>query len=226
MRRARHFQFSFSRGVTPNRRGLSWAAACCVAVAAMGCGEHDVSVPVTPPPPQMPLKGTLIPRFVDALPTFNGRRADGTQPLSVDMQEFQQKVLPEAVYRGRKPPYNNGTFLWGYNLNGVGPSWPARTIEARQGTPTNVTYTNSLTNTVLQGLLTVDQTLHWADPLGTTANNTWRNPAPNRLSARFPRSCTCTAPRSSPSSMATRTPGSYPARLRPDLHLSPTCTTM
>jgi len=36
-----------------------------------------------------------------------------------------------------------------------------------------VSYTNSLANTRLQNLLTVDQSLHWADPLapreGTTA---------------------------------------------------------
>jgi spore coat protein A len=127
---------------------------------------------------QTPLDGNSLPKFVDALPTFQGRRIDGTSPVHVNMQEFQQKVLPDSVYAGLAAPFNKGTYLWGYNLNGTGPSWPARTIEARKGTTTAVTYTNSLVNTKLQSLLTVDQSLHWADPLGTTARNNCVNGPP------------------------------------------------
>src|SRR5438270_8993324 len=109
---------------------------------------------------QAPLDGNSLPKFVDPLPTFQGRRIDGTSPIHVNMEEFQRKVLPATVYAGLAAPYSNGTFLWGYDLNGTGASWPARTIEARKGVTTNVTYTNNLINTKLQSLLTVDQSLH------------------------------------------------------------------
>ena len=127
---------------------------------------------------QTPLDGNSLPKFVDPLPTFQGRRVDGTSPIQVNMEEFQQKVLPASVYAALPAPYDGGTYLWGYDLNGTGASWPARTIEARKGTTTTVTYTNSLTNTRLQSLLTVDQSLHWADPLGTTARNNCVNGPP------------------------------------------------
>ncbi|MEP6652036.1 MAG: multicopper oxidase domain-containing protein [Myxococcales bacterium] len=127
---------------------------------------------------QTPLDGTTITPFVESLTTFNGRRSDGTQTQQINMQEFQQKVLPASFYTHLAAPFNNGTFLWGYNINGAGPSWPARTIEARQNTATTAIYTNSLTNTHLQSLLTVDQTLHWADPLGATSRNNCVNGPP------------------------------------------------
>jgi len=127
---------------------------------------------------QTPLYGNSIPKFVDRLPTFADRRVDGTSNLAVDMKEFQQKVLPEAVYAGLPAPFDKGTFLWGYDINGTGASWPARTIEARKGVTTNVTYTNNLVDTRPQSLLTVDQSLHWADPLGITARNNCVNGAP------------------------------------------------
>jgi FtsP/CotA-like multicopper oxidase with cupredoxin domain len=128
--------------------------------------------------PQTPLSGNSVPKFVDALPTFVGRRINGTATVQVSMQEFQQKVLPASVYARLSAPFNNGTFLWGYNINNNGASWPARTIEAKQGTSTSAIYTNNLTNTRLQSLLTVDQALHWADPLHTTANNNCMNGPP------------------------------------------------
>jgi FtsP/CotA-like multicopper oxidase with cupredoxin domain len=128
--------------------------------------------------PQTPLDGTTIPRFVDPLTTFNGRRVDATATVNVNMQEFQQRVLPASIYTSLPAPYNAGTFLWGYNINNAGASWPARTIEAKQGTATTAIYTNSLTNTHLQKLLTVDQSIHWADPLGTTAANNCVNGPP------------------------------------------------
>jgi FtsP/CotA-like multicopper oxidase with cupredoxin domain len=128
--------------------------------------------------PQTPLLGTTLTPFTDALPTFNGRRVNGTATVQVNMQEFQQKILPNSFYVGKPAPFNNGTFMWGYNINGAGASFPARTIEAQKGVATTAQYTNSLTNTHLQSLLTVDQSIHWADPLGTTARNNCVNGAP------------------------------------------------
>jgi FtsP/CotA-like multicopper oxidase with cupredoxin domain len=147
------------------------AALCALST---GCGQAsderlgvERSASVTTP--QTPLDGNSVPKFVDALPTFNGRRQNGTVTLNVNMQEFQQMVLPASVYAAAPAPFNQGTYLWGYNINAAGASWPARTIEARQGVATTAIYTNSLSNTHLQSLLTVDQSIHWADPLGTTA---------------------------------------------------------
>jgi FtsP/CotA-like multicopper oxidase with cupredoxin domain len=128
--------------------------------------------------PQTPLQGTTLPMFVEPLTTFNGRRVDGTATVNVNMQEFQQKVLPTSFYTSLPAPYNAGTYLWGYNINGAGASWPARTIESKQGVATTASYTNSLTNTHLQKFLTVDQSIHWADPLGTTAANNCVNGPP------------------------------------------------
>lgn len=167
--------------------GVCLAAATCAAgcdqagdpaaepitiAAAVGASGDSATVP------QTPLPGTSIPRFVDPLPTFNGRRVDATATVNVEMQEFQQKVLPASIYAGLPAPYNAGTYLWGYNINNAGASWPARTIEARQNVATTAIYTNSLINTKLQKLLTVDQSIHWADPLGTTAANNCVNGPP------------------------------------------------
>lgn len=128
--------------------------------------------------PQTPLLGINVPRFVDPVPTFNGRRQDGTVTLNVNMQEVQQRVLPASVYAGLPAPYNVGTYVWGYNINGAGASWPARTIESRRNIATTAIYNSSLVNTKLQSLLTVDQSIHWADPLKTTSSNNCMNPPP------------------------------------------------
>ncbi len=119
--------------------------------------------------PQTALPGKNVPKYVDPVPTFVGARVSGST-LSVSMQEFQQKVLPASVYSTLPAPFSAGTFVWGYNVNSLGPSWPARTIVARRSVPTTATYTNNLVGPkgappVLQKYFTVDQTLHWADPL-------------------------------------------------------------
>ena len=156
-----------------------------VLLATAGCGQvPDLAEPtgsarqLSVRTPQTLLDGNTLPKFVDQLPTFNGRRQDGTVTLNIQMQEFQQKVLPASVYAGLPAPYNAGTYLWGYNINNAGPSWPARTIESKRNIATTAVYTNNLVNTQLQSLLTVDQSLHWADPLGTTAANNCVNGPP------------------------------------------------
>jgi FtsP/CotA-like multicopper oxidase with cupredoxin domain len=105
--------------------------------------------------PQSPLVGRTVPRFVDPLPTFAGSRVSATSITAV-MQEFQQQVLPAGFPK---------TTVWGYNLNGNGPTYPGVTVEAKRGVPTIITYVNNLVSPSLQQFLTADQTLHWADPL-------------------------------------------------------------
>ncbi len=109
--------------------------------------------------PQIPLAGKTIPRFVTALPTFVGNRVHGDN-LTVTMSEFTEQVLPAGY---------PATTVWGYGIsNGVatfGPHYPGFTVEAQRGIPATVHYVNSLVNPILQQYLTVDQTIHWADPL-------------------------------------------------------------
>src|SRR5262245_49904344 len=107
-------------------------------LATLGCGDDDHRhVSANPPPPviepQMPLDGATIPKFVDPLPTLSDNRVDGTRPVAIDMEEFQQKMLPSSVYADLPAPFNAGTFLWGYDVNAGSPQFPARTIEAQRG---------------------------------------------------------------------------------------------
>jgi spore coat protein A len=105
--------------------------------------------------PQTPLLGRTVPRYVDPLPTFAGRRVTAAS-ITAAMQEFQQQILPAGFPK---------TSVWGYNLNGNGPSYPGVTVEANKGTATTITYVNNLVSPFLQQFLTVDQSIHWADPL-------------------------------------------------------------
>ncbi|MGE3172753.1 MAG: multicopper oxidase family protein [Planctomycetota bacterium] len=123
--------------------------------------------------PQTPLDCTTIPKYVDPLPHFAGARVDGTQPLTITMSEFQQDVLPASMYAGLPSPYDRGTWVWGYGVETFDrtaqiapPLYPGYTIEARRGRPTRIRYVNQLVDPVLQQYLIVDQTLHWANPLG------------------------------------------------------------
>jgi FtsP/CotA-like multicopper oxidase with cupredoxin domain len=129
---------------------------------------------------QTPLDGATVPKYVEPLTLLGSARADGTQAVRVSMEEFQQKILPASMYSGLPAPFNNGTFQWGYEVNGSGPHYPAATIEARQGTTTSVAYMNRLQGrngapTFLQKYLTQDLSVHWADPNHVTRNNNCAN---------------------------------------------------
>jgi FtsP/CotA-like multicopper oxidase with cupredoxin domain len=115
---------------------------------------------------QTPLAGSSIPHFVQALPIFNSRRSS-SPTLTVGMQEFQQKILPDSFYNKLSGANANGTYLWGYQIGTNAPSYPAPTVVAQRGIPTVVKYVNNLPiKPVLYNNLTVDQSIHWADPLG------------------------------------------------------------
>jgi spore coat protein A, manganese oxidase len=119
---------------------------------------------------QTPLPGSRIPQFVEPLTTFAGRRVAGSS-LQVGMLEFQQRLLPSSTYDRLPAPYNKGSFVWGYAIGSAGsnppPSFPGVTIEAREGTATTIQYVNRLPrDPVLRKYFTIDQTVHWADPLG------------------------------------------------------------
>lgn len=119
--------------------------------------------------PKTALPGTNVTKFASPLSTFFGQRVSGSS-LQVDMFEFQQNVLPDSFYTSLGAPFHSGTFLWGYAVGQAGtnprPQYPGMTIEAHRGTPTSVRFVNDLPGSpVLRQYLTVDQTIHWADPL-------------------------------------------------------------
>jgi spore coat protein A len=128
---------------------------------------------------QTPLPGKSLTKYLDPLPFFGPGgatpRINGTSPFTVTYNEFQQQgalqPLPSNfVYGGTLPDGTpiTGTLVWGYNVGASLPLWPGVTVEASVGTPSRVTYTNNLPGTPpysnLQKYLTVDQTLHWANP--------------------------------------------------------------
>src|SRR5450631_13129 len=94
--------------------------------------------------------------------------------LTVKMKEIDQQVLPASLSFGK-------TRLWGYEIsdsitgNLLAPAlWPGVTIEAERFIPTTVTYVNQLpsfnpTNPtgpgLAQGIVSIDPTIHWANPL-------------------------------------------------------------
>ena len=121
--------------------------------------------------PQTALDGSTLSQFVSPLPTFAGKRVSGSS-LQVYMYEFQQNVLPDSFYTSLSGTFHNGTWLWGYATGPLGtypsPHWPGLTVEAHKGTATTIRYTNDLPqNSNLQKDLTMDQTIHWANPLNS-----------------------------------------------------------
>src|SRR5262245_40378217 len=111
--------------------------------------------------PQTPLDGATVQKYVDPVPTFSGRRSNGQTTQQIRMVEFQQRVLPAAIYAGLPAPFNAGTYTWGYSINSGTPSWPSVTIESRQNNATTAIYTNALqgpngSRPVLARYLTVD----------------------------------------------------------------------
>lgn len=124
--------------------------------------------------PQTPLAGADIPKFQDPLPVFGPAGAiprvqtKKNPNITVTMEQISQQVLPAGY---------GATKVWAYRINDtytkrlLGPAhWPAVTVENLRYHPTKVKYVNNLpsfsTNpNSIQGSITVDQTLHWADPL-------------------------------------------------------------
>ena len=169
-------------GVTIAR--IAWSGVA--GVLAAGCtGDEPAQVNAAMQPSvlvaQTPLDGATVPKYVAPLTTLgDGARVDGTRAINVDMVEFQQRILPSSMYASLPAPFNNGTFLWGYRVDGKAPHFPAATIEARQGTTTSVRYANRLQGAnggppFLQKYLTQDLTVHWADPNHVTRNNNCAN---------------------------------------------------
>ncbi len=167
-----------------------------ITLLAIACGpaQQSTSSAQTASPralsvlvPQTPLDGNSIPKFVDPVPTFDGT----PRQRNADRQREHGRVPAEGAARLRLRRAARALQQWhdplGILINGTPASWPTRTIEARRGISTSAIYRNSLVNTKLAKLLTIDQTIHWADPLGTTGQRLHqRLPAGPGLPAAVP----------------------------------------
>jgi FtsP/CotA-like multicopper oxidase with cupredoxin domain len=130
---------------------------------------------------QIPLAGSAIPQFAQPLATLSVAGGTlhtvfGNTPLTIRMCEFDAKVLPPGTFA---PGIQPATRVWGYS---AGPcpttlqdTYTGPVIVNTRGTPTPITFINNLGDTTTTGLLayknSVDQTIHWADPLHNEAND-------------------------------------------------------
>ena len=132
--------------------------------------------------PQTPFDGSTLPQFEAPLPVF-GSGWDAAYPrvdarkhpyLKVKMKEIDQQVLPATMGFGT-------TKVWAYEIRDsvtgklLAPAhWPAVTIDAARFKPTTVRYENDLPSFpigLIQGLITTDQTIHWAAPSTSPGSN-------------------------------------------------------
>jgi len=122
---------------------------------------------------QTPLAGKAIPKYVEPMAVFGSSihpRVPTAGSPTVSMEEFQHKILPQSFYAALPIPYSAGSYVWGYKVGAAPPHYPGFTLEAQKGVDATLTYVNNLAGTtggptILQKYLSVDQTLHWADPL-------------------------------------------------------------
>jgi FtsP/CotA-like multicopper oxidase with cupredoxin domain len=141
--------------------------ASLLALSLLGAPARIAAQPI-------PLDPLSIPKFVDPMPMPLRVPVTGTTkaaPLEISLHEFQQKLLPASTYAPLAAPWNAGSYLWCYKAAGYPQTFPGPTLVARRGVPAFIHYVNAIqgpggANPVLQSLIAVDQTLHWADPLG------------------------------------------------------------
>ncbi|HEX3649913.1 MAG TPA: multicopper oxidase [Pseudonocardiaceae bacterium] len=174
-----------SIGKTSRRRFLVAGTVAGVVAVPVFRQLLSAAVPLTPgsvSTGQTPLPSATIPKYVTPLRTFSGQRVS-TAAFTTKMVEFQQQVLPASMYPA---DHRNGTWLWGYQVDGNQPSWPGVSVEAIRNRATTITYVNALPRNAatsqLESLLTIDQTIHWADPLGEMGSkDPYRGPIPTAV---------------------------------------------
>jgi len=100
----------------------------------------------------VPLDPRVLTKYLDPL------------PLPPVMPEAAPSYYEIGVWQTTQPLHSQlpPTTVWGYGTSQPTASYPAATIEAARGTPNWVLWTNNLTG--ISHPLTVDQTLHWANP--------------------------------------------------------------
>lgn len=123
------------------------------------------------PVPGGTLDPTKVPKYVTPLPVLPAMPRTGTVSsgsvdyYSIAARQFRQQMLPSGY---------PATTVWGYGSMSTGGTFhaPAWTIEATAGRQVRVLWANQLVDSsgrYLPHLLTVDPTLHWANPPGGTS---------------------------------------------------------
>ena len=113
-------------------------------------------------------------------------RASTARRPSLSTWWSSRKDLAGGLYAALPAPFNAGTYLWGYKINGGASTFPSATIGGHRGTATTVTYTNSPrpgtsgAPLFLQQRLVTDLSVHSADPLGFGRQDSARASRPCR----------------------------------------------
>jgi spore coat protein A len=121
----------------------------------------------------------LIPPAMARAGKLKQKMAKNVDYYEIAMRQFQQQILPAGL---------PATTVWGYGpaVAQNGPAIfnaPSLTIEAKWNKPVRIKWINELVDAngnYLPHILPVDQTLHWANPPGGTADRDTRgnDPAP------------------------------------------------
>ncbi|HWR20825.1 MAG TPA: multicopper oxidase domain-containing protein, partial [Verrucomicrobiae bacterium] len=167
--------------VRGKRVGLTLVAALTAAVTAVSPVSAAQS-------PQVPLDASTIPQFAQSLPLLS-IGGDGTSgiatfggivPVEIHICEFNAKVLPPAT-----PGVTANTRSWGYVYGTACPdpsdatytrdSFIGPVFVAIRDMGTQLKVVNDLGTAATTGVLaykySVDQTVHWADPLNGEAGD-------------------------------------------------------
>jgi len=147
----------------------TWSSLLLIAVILAGVTECTAHAGIIPPssipkyqdpliiPPVMPRSGKIV-----------YRRGKNVDYYEIAVRQFDQQILPAPYPKTTVWSYgsadNPGTVEEGGTFN-----FPAFTIEAKWKKPVRVKWINDLVDedgNYLPHLLPVDQTLHWANPVG------------------------------------------------------------
>jgi spore coat protein A len=139
---------------------LAYAGGTALSVLAFD--DFGNTKAVAAPVPGGTLNVRNVPKFVTALVVPPAMPQSGLNAYSIAVRQFSQQILPQPF---------GATTVWGYGSTTDDSAFasPAFTIEAVRGTPIDVTWINQLKDTnenYLPHLLSVDPTLHWANPSG------------------------------------------------------------
>ena len=167
---------------------LHWGQARTLAIGIILAVVVRSGVSAAKLSPQTPLDATTIPQFVENLPDFSSLgRVNGDIPYRVRSEEFQQKILRPRSTPDCPPHFRSGTMVFGYGIDqGTrtsrhcrSRSLPGVTVVVRRDHRRHRRLPNNLvakpnapepfTNPrgpSLERLLTGDQSIHWANPLG------------------------------------------------------------
>lgn len=160
--------------MTSRRRFLAYAGGSVLTL--YGYNEYGLPVALAARPTGATLDPAAVPRFTRPLiiPPAMPSDPGSVHGYTIGVRQFAQQILP--------PPLP-ATTVWGYGSVHSPASfhYPAYTIEAVRGQPTEVTWLNQLTEApgesaspFLPHLLPIDPTVHWANPAARSGDTDMR----------------------------------------------------